>query len=77
MPGRANNRGSLLHHPDNPPTPPPLVSLLMETILYITVCTHVIHLGQSSITGHALFMRQNAVQLGVAGLFFSDSDPEH
>lgn len=49
----------------------------METILYITVCTHVIHLGQSSITGHALFMQQNAVQLADAGLLFSDSDPEY
>lgn len=77
MPWRANNRSSLLHHTDNPPTPPPLVSLLMETILYITVCTHVIHLGQSSITGHALFMQQNAVQLADAGLLFSDSDPEY
>lgn len=42
----------------------------METILYITVCTLVIHLGQSSITGHALFMQQKAVQLGDAGVFY-------
>lgn len=63
-----NNRGILLHRPDNPPPTP--VSLLMETTLYITVCTHVIHLGQSSITGHALFMQKKAVQLGDAGLFY-------
>lgn len=89
MPWRANNRGSLLHHPDNPPTPPRLITNGDHTVHYCMYTCHtfgpihhhrarIIHAAESRTTGWCWFILSPSLCSCRPGYSTSkDSDPEH